>query len=302
MARPLRLEVPGGLYHVTSRGNRREHIYLSDDDRRLFLALVGHVCERFSWGVHAWCLMNSHYHLLLETRLPNLSRGMRHLNGVYTQRFNRRHGRTGHVFEGRYKAQLVQKDRYLLPVARQMVLVPVRSGAVRGPADWPWTSYRFTLGSETAPAWVRRDELLALVPGTEGTPAERYARYVSEGIAQAERTETAPAQAERAGNTTENTTAQPYLGEDRLAGRIKSAPKRVRTREFPRAERRPLAQELGHYRRACRTRDEAMARAYLSGVFTMREIGDYFGVHYMTVSRAVQQFESGRGSPRNQPA
>jgi REP element-mobilizing transposase RayT len=290
MARPLRLEVSGGLYHVTSRGNRREHIYLGDDDRRLFLGLVGQVCERFSWGIYAWCLMNNNYHLLLETRLPNLSRGMRQLNGVYTQRFNRRHDRTGHVFEGRYKAQLVQKDRYLLAVCRYVVLTPVRAGAVRGPNDWRWTSFRATAGTEPAPAWLRREEVLALFGAADGAGADQYARFVDEGIGKSEHLESAK--------------RQPYLGEDRLADRVKKAPQRIRAREIPKAHRRPLAKELGHYRRACRTRDEAMARAYLSGVFTMREIGDYFGVHYMTVSRAVQQFEAARGEARSrsQPA
>ena len=102
MARPLRLEYAGALYHVTSRGDRQESIYRDDDDREDWLAVLAQVCERFNWIVHAWCQMTNHYHLLVETADGNLSRGMRQLNGVYTQRFNRRHDEVGHLYQGRY--------------------------------------------------------------------------------------------------------------------------------------------------------------------------------------------------------
>src|SRR6266550_1709297 len=117
MARPLRIEFPGALYHVTARGDRREDIYLDDKDHSQFLTLLGEVCHRFNWIVHAYCLMTNHYHLVIETPDGNLAKGMRQLNGVYTQNFNRRHGRIGHVFQGRYKAILVQKETYLLELA-----------------------------------------------------------------------------------------------------------------------------------------------------------------------------------------
>jgi len=110
MARPLRLEFAGALYHVTSRGDGREAIFLADGDRRLFLDVLAGVGDRFNWSVHAYCLMTNHYHLLVETPDANLSKGMRQLNGVYTQRFNRTYTRSGHVFQGRYKAILAQKE------------------------------------------------------------------------------------------------------------------------------------------------------------------------------------------------
>lgn len=114
MTRPLRLEFSGALYHVTSRGDRREDIFLSDDDRNDWLEVLGTVCARFNWVVHAFCQMTNHYHLLVETVDGNLSGGMRQLNGLYTQRFNRRHDLVGHLLQGRYKAILVQKEAYLL--------------------------------------------------------------------------------------------------------------------------------------------------------------------------------------------
>ena len=108
MSRPLRIEFAGGLYHMTSRGDGREAIFLGKEDRRLFLSVLSEVVRDFNWAVHAYCLMDNHYHLLIETPNGNLSKGMRQLNGVYTQRFNRQHGRVGHVFQGRYRAIIVR--------------------------------------------------------------------------------------------------------------------------------------------------------------------------------------------------
>jgi putative transposase len=141
MSRPLRLELAGGLYHVTSRGDGREDIYLSDADRLAWLDVFGQVCKRFNWVCHAWCQMTNHYHILIETPETNLAHGMRQLNGVYTQGFNRTHERVGHVFQGRYRAILVERDSYLLELARYVVLNPLRAGMVRRLEDCPWSSY-----------------------------------------------------------------------------------------------------------------------------------------------------------------
>jgi len=131
MARPLRLSYPGALYHVTARGNARQAIYTDDADRQMFLLVLEDVETRYHWLCHAYCLMDNHYHLLLETPQGNLSAGMRQVNGVYTQRFNRRHGRVGHIFQGRFKAILVERESYLLELCRYLVLNPVRAGIVR---------------------------------------------------------------------------------------------------------------------------------------------------------------------------
>ena len=136
MSRPLRIEFPGALYHLTSRGDGRDDIYLTDDDRALFLSVLGQVCERFNWECHSYCLMTNHYHLMIETPDGNLSQGMRQLNGVYTQRFNQQHQRVGHVFQGRYKSILVQKESYFLELSRYIVLNPVRAGMVVKAENW----------------------------------------------------------------------------------------------------------------------------------------------------------------------
>ena len=130
MARPLRIEYPGALYHVMARGNVRAPIFNDDQDRRSFTDNLARVSGRCDWQVWSWCLMDNHYHLLIETRQATLLRGMREVNGVYSQAFNRRHRRVGHVLQGRYKAVLVERDSYLLELSRYVVLNPVRAGMV----------------------------------------------------------------------------------------------------------------------------------------------------------------------------
>jgi len=128
MARPLRIEFPGAVYHVTSRGNERKAIFRDDQDHKIFLDTLADVTLRYNWLCHAYCLMDNHYHLLIDTPDGNLSIGMRQLNGIYTQRFNKRYSRVGHLFQGRFKAVLVQKDSHLLEACRYVVLNPVRAG------------------------------------------------------------------------------------------------------------------------------------------------------------------------------
>ena len=184
MARPLRIEFAGALYHVTSRGDGRDDIYLDDEDRELYIELLCEVCERFNWSLHSYCLMSNHYHLLVETPDGNLSKGMRHLNGVYTQRFNRRHSRVGHVFQGRYKAIIVQKESYLLELARYIVLNPVRAQMVRSAKDWPWSSYRATAGfidSNTFRTWLTVNWILSSFSDKKSDAILLYRRFVSEG-------------------------------------------------------------------------------------------------------------------------
>ena len=161
MSRPLRLQLPGGIYHVTARGNARRSIFEDDDDCARFLIVLASTVARYRVLCHAYCLMGNHYHLLVQTPEPNLSVAMRQLNGVYTQRFNRRHERCGHVLQGRFGAQLVDGDSYLREVCRYIVLNPVRAGLVAHPRDWKWSSFHATAGETAAPGflsvdWVRK--------------------------------------------------------------------------------------------------------------------------------------------------
>ena len=154
MARPLRVEFPHAVYHLTSRGNARQNIVRDDRDRAAWLAVLDQVIERFGWLCHASCLRDNHYHLVVETPRPNVSGGMRQLNGVYTQQFNRRHRRVGHLLQGRFKAILVEKDPHLLELCRYVVLNPVRAGLVARPERWCWSSYRATVGAAAVPGYL----------------------------------------------------------------------------------------------------------------------------------------------------
>ena len=185
MSRPLRLDHAGALWHVTSRGNERREVFRDDEDRRELLRLLGQAADLFGWKVHAWVLMGNHYHLLLTTPEPTLSRGMRQLNGDYAGAFNRRHGRDGHVFQGRYKAVLVQREAHLLEAARYVVRNPVRAGLVSRAADWPWSSYRATAGLEPAPAWLDASALLDHFSSRRAPAAAKYREFVEEGSASA---------------------------------------------------------------------------------------------------------------------
>lgn len=181
MARPLRIEYPGAVYHVTSRGNARRPIFKEDGDRGLFLATLARVNKRYHWLCHAYCLMTNHYHLVVETAEGNLSKGMRRLNGVYTQTYNRKHGTEGHVFQGRYKAILVQKESHLLEVCRYVVLNPVRAKAVERPEEWKWSSYAGTGGLKTPHLCLTTGWILGQMGKKRAEAEQRYRAFVKAG-------------------------------------------------------------------------------------------------------------------------
>ena len=276
MARPLRIEYAGALYHVTSRGDRREDIYLDDEDREAWLEVLAIVCQRFNWRCHAWCLMDNHYHLVIETVKGNLSRGMRQLNGVYTQKSNRRHQQSGHLFQGRYKAILIDRDSYLLEVSRYVVLNPVRARMVREAGDWAWSSYRGMVGEAPVSEWLEVDWLLANFAEQRAIATQRYIEFVAGGVGSP--------------SLWEAQVHPHYLGDDAFIesiGGLYLSENSADLKEVPRMQRRPLAQTLGSYATQFTNPKVAMAAAYSSGDYTMKQIADWFGVHYSTVSRAV---------------
>jgi REP element-mobilizing transposase RayT len=182
MARPLRLQFPGAVYHVTARGNARQAIFFDDRDRCRFVDRLAEEIEQQRWLLYAWCLMDNHYHLLFETPEPNLVAGMRRLNQVYTQGFNRRHDRAGHILQGRYKSILVEKQSYLLELTRYVVLNPLRAGAVAAAEQWPWSSYRATAGITAAPHWLQVDWVLANFGAERDAARVAYRQFVAAGV------------------------------------------------------------------------------------------------------------------------
>jgi putative transposase len=179
MARPLRLDYPGAVWHLTSRGNERREIFRDDRDRERFLDQLARVVEAMRWRLHAHVLMSNHFHLLVETPEANLSEGMRQLNGVYTQWFNKRHGRVGRLMQGRFKAIHVEKQSHLLELARYVVLNPVRAGLVRSAGQWRWSSYRATAGLAKRPNWLDVDWIRDQFGGN-AAGARRYRKFVAD--------------------------------------------------------------------------------------------------------------------------
>jgi len=277
MTRPLRLEFPGALYHVTSRGNRQKSIYHDDSDRYAWQDTLRLVCQRHNFVVHSFCQMGNHFHLLIETADANLAQGMRQLNGIYTQHFNRRHRLVGHLFQGRYKAILVQKESYLLALCRYIALNPVRANMVSSPDGWQWSSHHYLVNSASPPAWLEHDRLLALFGDTRDAAIAAYRAFVIAGIG-----ETSPLAATR---------HRVLLGDDAFVSAHQQLQQSNKLVETVKAERRAVALSIDAYRASYVDRNEAMARAYLSTAFTMPQLAEAFGVSTKTVSRAVATFE-----------
>ena len=279
MARPLRLEFAGALYHVTSRGNRQEDIYEWDADRENFLGILADVCRAYNWVCHGYCLMDNHYHLLVETPDANLSKGMRQLNGRYTQKFNREHRRVGHVFQGRYKAILIDKNSYLLELSRYIVLNPVRARMVHSAIDWPWSSYRATVGKQSKPSWLNTDWLLAGFSQRKLIAIEKYKQFVSEGKGQ-------PSPWEQLKN-------QIFLGDEKFVQSMQNQVEMDRElSEIPLSQRRPIPKPISYYAQKYKIRNDAIVFAYASGGYSLKELGDYFKLHYSTVSGIIKNHKS----------
>ncbi|MFW2439887.1 MAG: REP-associated tyrosine transposase [Arenicellales bacterium] len=276
MARPLRIEFPGALYHVTSRGDRKEDIYDDDKDRYLFLSTLEKVIKQYNWRCYAYCMMTNHYHLIIETPDGNLSSGMRQLNGVFTQASNRRHQRTGHLLQGRYKAILVEKDAYLLELSRYVVLNPVRAGMVGTASDWAWSSYRATAGLYAMPDWLLANYLLSQFSNRRKESLKRYTQFVEGGVH-----EESPWKKIR---------AQIYLGGEsfveEMQSRIETLSENV---DIPLAQMRPPAPPLEEIARQYTSRNEAIAAAYATGCYSYKEIGSCFNLHFTTIAKIVRE-------------
>ena len=227
MARPLRLEFTGAVYHLTGRGNARQKIFFNDADREMFVETLARVIERYGWIWHAYCLMANHYHLLVETPKANLSLGMRQLNGIYTQSFNRRHKRVGHLFQGRFKAILVEKDAYLLELCRYIVLNPVRVKGDIKMDGWKWSSYRATAGLASAPSFLSIDWVLGQFGKNRRAAQKRYREFVREGIGS---------------RPWDELKGQIYLGSDDFIE--KHAAQDQELKEIPRAQRKAVKPTL----------------------------------------------------------
>ncbi len=182
MTRPLRVEFPGAFYHVTSRGNERKAVFQSTRDREKFLSYLESAHDRYGAVIHVYCLMENHYHLLLETPRGNLSQILHHINGAYTTYFNIKRRRSGHLFQGRFKGILVERDAYCEELSRYIHLNPVRAGLVKSPSEYGWSSYRYYIGSKREPEWLTTELLLGYFGGRGRSGCRRYREFVEKGV------------------------------------------------------------------------------------------------------------------------
>jgi putative transposase len=279
VSRPLRLEFEGALYHVTARGDRREPIVEDDVDRDTWLSVVAQGMDRFDATAYAYCLMGNHYHVVLRTNQPNLSRLMRHINGVYTQAYNVRHNKVGHLFQGRFKAILIDEEAYFLEVCRYVDLNPVRARLVKRPGAWTYSSYNAHTGRQEAPIWLDSTELhrrlAPRAPRREGPI--RYAEFVAQG---------------RGVNLWEEALiGQIYLGNEAFVNRLQAQAEAIEEREIPRAQRRPPLRPLAWYF-AQHERDAAIVCAYREGGHTQSAIAEATGLSVSRISRLVKVAEA----------
>lgn len=280
MARPLRIELPGAVYYVTSRGNGRFPIFEHDEDRFNFLDVLSATLKRFNWICHGYCLLDDHYHLVVETPDANLSPGMRQLNGVYTQRFNRENVTAGHVFRGRFKSVIIEKEEYLLEVCRHLVLNPVRVGLVSKPSEYLWSSYLATAGFCNVPTYISIDWILGNFGSDRIEAKLKYQQYVNDP--------------EIRESPWEDVKGQCILGTSKYIDELKVILKEMeKTKEIPAYQRfafRPELEEIfpGDSKPDKKERNLLIKNAHLEFGYTLSEIGRFLDLHYSTVSKIVK--------------
>lgn len=282
MARPLRIEYENAVYHITSRGNGRNNIFLDDDDRKKILSVLHSVVKRYNWICHTYCLMSNHYHLVIETPEGNLSRGMRQLNGAYTQAFNAKHNCVGHLFQGRYKAILIEKESHLLEVCRYVVLNPIRSKMIADLEEWKWSSYFAMIGKIKATNFLYTDWILAQFAKEIDIAQKKYEKFVIEGIT--------------ADNPFKKVTGQIFLGGEEFIANISNIlsenVKAVGFKEIPKAQRYAFRPELcllftEDNIKNKSWRNKQIYKANDCYGYTLKEIANFLGIHYSTVSKVI---------------
>lgn len=279
MSRPVRIEFPSAHYYVTSRGMNDKAVFRDTEDRAVFLNVLSGVVERFGWLVHSYVLLDSHYHLVLECPQANLSKGMRQLNGVYTQHFNRRHEADGPLFQGRFHSVLFEAEEYLVPLCRHAVLNPVRLKLSGSAQQYRWSSHRAVAGQIQTPGFLHDEKLLGSFGKRPKDSQKKYRDYVK-----LDSGETSPLDARFGqvllGSAKFLTEMQPILNGEKMA---KRGPKRAqRRRSLP-----VLFKNVENKTRA--ERNALIRKAHIDHSYTLMEVGEFLGLHYTTVSKVVNR-------------
>lgn len=283
MARPLRIEYPGAVYHVMSRGDKRNAIFVTDKDRIAFTRILVESQKRFNVLIHSYCLMTNHYHLLIETPDGNLSDAMHYINGVYTTRFNAANKTTGHVFQGRYKAILVERDEYLLCLCRYIVLNPIRAGLVEHPTEYAWSSFSEIAGIGKSHTQITQtDWILSQFAGIKKLARARYHEFVLSPDADRDK-------------PFKKVVGGCFLGSDSFVSRFSDI--LWETDEIPEISRRnryvnrpPLSALLPSGLSLVERNIKAWEAVYDFG-YKQKEIADHLGLHYAYVSQVIAQEE-----------
>ena len=290
MARPLRIEYPGAYYHITSRGNERKNIFRSKKDREQFLSYLKSAYLKYGAVIHSFCLMDNHYHVFLETPKGNLSRIMLHINGAYTNYFNARYKRRGHLFQGRYKAVLVEADSYAGELSRYIHLNPVRAAMVDMPEKYKWSSYQYFTDMKRRPEWLVLDFILSYFDNDSVQARKRYQEFVCAAIIGG------------AESPLEKTVASMVLGSDDFIAVIKDkylGPKK-RDRNIPALKalmKDPDIAETHKQVKALCNNDAFLSKKITIYLFhkysdkRLKEVGAYFGIGDSAVSEASRQLK-----------
>ena len=291
MARPLRIQYAGAFYHVTSRGNERKAIFRNDRDRDKFLSYLESAHERYGGIIHVYCLMDNHYHLLLETPRGNLSEILHHINGAYTTYFNIKRQRSGHLFQGRYRAILVEKDAYCQELSRYIHLNPLRGGMVKDLIRYPWTSYPYYIGLKEKPFWLETGYILGYFGQEKRRAQRKYKGYVEEAVGVEMK------------DPLEGVFASTFLGSQEFikqVGQRTKIPKESDTRNIPVLnvlKERPSLEEIGRrvgdvvggkgslFKKYC------IHISHRYGGFSLKEIGHFYNMKELAVSQASRRFK-----------
>ena len=277
MSRPPRIEFPGACYHVTGRAPTGRKSFKDRTDYRAFLNVLNSVAARFGWLIHSYALLENHYHVVVEVPHSNLSRGMRQLNGVYTQHYNRRHLGEGPVFRGRFKSIVFEKDLYLLAICRHVLLNPLRISGQASLEKYRFSSYLAMIGEVSSPDFLHRDTVLQSFSADLEKAEARWKKFVADG--------------QQADSPLAGRSNQVLLGSEQFVDRLqtlmknsrkaKQAPKRQNRRKSLRVLFRQVANQSKTERNAL------IKQAHLQYDYTLIEIGSFLGLHYTTVSKVV---------------
>lgn len=278
MPRPLRIEYENAVYHITSRGNARANIFTDKYDYSNFLILLKEVLQKYNWLCYAYCLMPNHYHLLIKTPDANVSQGMKQLNGVYTKRFNKKHSRIGHLFQGRFKGIIVEKDSHLLELCRYIALNPVKTNLAALPHQWPWSSYKEIITNKQI--IIEKEWILSQFGKNSYQAIDEYKKFVLAGLEEKE-------------NIWNNLKNKSYLGNAKYIQQKQHNNKNEKDSE------KPTLKELFPNKLTRKQRNKIIYLAHKNHGYTFTEISKYLGLNCSSTSRSFKKAQQEKNRHKN---